>query len=235
MATILVTTSTFPRWADDIGSARFVFDLSLQMAQHHQVIVLAPHAPGAAHHETLNGLDVWRFPYFRPHRLQALCNGSDILPAIRSGLLPKCQVPFLFLNQLFWLNRMVRRFRVDLINSHWMIPQGFTTALLKKRFPGGPGDQDTIWCCCLVHHIYPYFRLSSLGHIPSILPPLHPTILPSLPPPVLHPIPASHRIKHRTYHLEPVFYIGRTAQQLVAQHACGDGRIRITATGKTSN
>ena len=138
MATILVTTSTFPRWADDIGSARFVFDLSLQMAQHHQVIVLAPHAPGAAYHETLNGLDVWRFPYFRPHRLQALCNGGGILPAIRSGLLPKCQVPFLFLNQLFWLNRMVRRFRVDLINSHWMIPQGFTTALLKKRFPGIP-------------------------------------------------------------------------------------------------
>ena len=138
MATILVTTSTFPRWADDTVPARFVFDLSLQMAQHHQVIVLAPHAPGAAHHETLNGLDVWRFPYFRPHRLQALCNGGGILPAIRSGLLPKCQVPFLFLNQLFWLNRMVRRFRVDLINSHWMIPQGFTTALLKKRFPGLP-------------------------------------------------------------------------------------------------
>ena len=89
MATILVTTSTFPRWADDIGSARFVFDLSLQMAQHHQVIVLAPHAPGAAYHETLNGLDVWRFPYFRPHRLQALCNGGGILPAIGPGLQPE--------------------------------------------------------------------------------------------------------------------------------------------------
>ncbi len=55
MATILVTTSTFPRWADDIGSARFVFDLSLQMAQHHQVIVLAPHAPGAAYMKRLMG------------------------------------------------------------------------------------------------------------------------------------------------------------------------------------
>jgi len=138
LATILVTTSTFPRWVDDTVPARFVFDLSLQMAQHHQVIVLVPHTPAAAHHETLNGVDVWRFPYFRPHRLQSLCSGGGILPALRSGLLPKCQIPFLFLNQLFWLNRMVRRFRVDLINSHWMISQGFTTALLKKRFPGIP-------------------------------------------------------------------------------------------------
>ena len=47
MATILVTTSTFPRWADDTVPARFVFDLSLQMAQHRQVIVLVPHAPAA--------------------------------------------------------------------------------------------------------------------------------------------------------------------------------------------
>ena len=138
MAKILVTTSTFPRWADDTEPARFVFDLSRQIAQYHQVIVLAPHAPGAAYHETLEGLDVWRFPYFWPHRLQALCNGGGILPAIRSGLLPKCQVPFLFLNELYWLNHMVRRFRIDLINSHWMIPQGFTTAVLKKRFPDIP-------------------------------------------------------------------------------------------------
>ena len=138
MATVLVTTSTFPRWADDTVPARFVFDLSRQMVQYHQGIVLAPHAPGAAYRETLEGLDVWRFPYFWPHRLQALCNGSGVLPAIRSGLLPKCQVPFLFLNELYWLNHMVRRFRIDLINSHWMIPQGFTTALLKKRFPDIP-------------------------------------------------------------------------------------------------
>lgn len=138
MATVLVATSTFPRWNDDTLTARFVFDLSLQMAEYHRVLILAPHAPGAAYHETMGNLDVWRFPYFRPHRLQALCNGGGILPALRSGLLPKFQAPLLFLNEFYWLNRMVRRHQIDVINSHWMIPQGFTTALLKKFHPDIP-------------------------------------------------------------------------------------------------
>lgn len=138
MPTVLVTTSTFPRWEGDTVPARFVFDLSLQLKRDYHVIVLAPHAPGAAYRETLEDLEVWRFPYFWPHRLEALCNGGGILPALRSGWLPKCQAPFLFMAELYGLIALLRSRKIDLINSHWMIPQGFTVALAKKGFPRIP-------------------------------------------------------------------------------------------------
>ena len=138
MPTVLVATSTFPRWSEDTVPARFVFDLSLQLKRHFHVIVLAPHAPGAAFRETMDGLEIYRFPYFWPHRLQSLCNGGGIMPAFRSGMFPKIQAPFLFLMEWYHLIKILKTQSIDLINSHWMIPQGFSVALAKLFFPRIP-------------------------------------------------------------------------------------------------
>lgn len=138
MQTLLVATSTFPRWAGDTVPARFVFDLSVRLARSYRVVVLAPHAPGAASRESLDGLEVWRFPYFWPRRLEALCNGGGILPALRSGWLPKCQVPSLFMAELYWVVTLLRTRQIDLIHSHWMIPQGLTVALARRVCPAVP-------------------------------------------------------------------------------------------------
>ena len=138
MPTVLVATSTFPRWSKDTVPARFVFDLSLQLKRHFHVIVLAPHAPGAAFRETMDGLEIYRFPYFWPHGLQSLCNGGGIMPALRSGMFPKIQAPFLFLMEWYYLIKILKTRSIDLINSHWMIPQGFSVALAKLFFPRIP-------------------------------------------------------------------------------------------------
>ena len=138
MPTVLVATSTFPRWSGDAVPARFVFDLSLQLKRHFNVIVLAPHAPGAAFRETIEGLEIYRFPYFWPYGLQALCNGGGIMPALRSGMFQKIQAPFLFIMQWYHLIKILKTHSIDLINSHWMIPQGFSVALAKLFFPRIP-------------------------------------------------------------------------------------------------
>ena len=96
MPTVLVATSTFPRWAGDTVPARFVFDLSLQLTRYFHVIVLAPHAPGAVFHETIEGLEIYRFPYFWPYRLQALCNGAVSCRHFDPVCFPKVRRHFCF-------------------------------------------------------------------------------------------------------------------------------------------
>ena len=57
---LLVLTSTFPRWAGD-SEPRFVLDLCRHLAESADVRVLAPHTPGAALDEVLEGERVRRF------------------------------------------------------------------------------------------------------------------------------------------------------------------------------
>ena len=135
MRTLLIISSTFPRWSGDTAPARFVFDLSKHLSEYYKVSVLAPHAPGASRHEVMDGVEVFRFRYFWPTCLQALCNGPGILPTLRTGFIPKLQVPALFGAEFFALRKLLARKRFDAVNSHWMIPQGLTAAMNKKWVP----------------------------------------------------------------------------------------------------
>jgi len=60
---LLVLSSTFPRWKDDIEPP-FVYDLCFHLKKHYDIHVLAPHYPGAALEEQLTGIQVTRFRYF---------------------------------------------------------------------------------------------------------------------------------------------------------------------------
>ena len=72
--------------------------------------------------ETYEGLEVERFSYFWPFRLQRLHGG---LPAaVRGSFLAKLQVPFLLLRMHSRLRTQVRR-GCDLIHAHWAFPSGW--------------------------------------------------------------------------------------------------------------
>ena len=125
---ILLSTSTFPRSADDAQTPRFVFDLGRELTRWFQVFVLAPHAPGSAREETLEGLRIHRFRYALPERYQALAYGSGIVNNLRRNPLNLFQIPSFLYSQRRALDRLVRRHRIGLVNSHWMVPQGWTSA-----------------------------------------------------------------------------------------------------------
>ena len=42
------------------------------------------------------------------------------------------QLPFLFVSEIFNIVRIVRREQIDIVNSHWMVPQGLAVALVKN-------------------------------------------------------------------------------------------------------
>ena len=127
---VLISSSTFPIHRDD-GLPRFVYDLAAALAAHCDVTALVPDAPGARPRELMDGIDVRRFRYFWPRRLQALAYGHGILDNLRASAWAKLQPPGFLASQAAATRSLVKREAIDLVNSHWLVPQGVSSALAR--------------------------------------------------------------------------------------------------------
>lgn len=119
---VLVLTSTFPRWEGD-HEPPFVYELCRRLSRRFEVLVLAPHAAGAARRETMDGVEVVRFPYFFA-RWQTLAYEGGILSKLRQNKWRYLQVPLFFFFQWLALARLLKKKQFDVIHAHWLIPQG---------------------------------------------------------------------------------------------------------------
>ena len=136
MKHVLITASTFPIRPDD-GVPRFVLDLAQALTKRGRVTVLAPDAPGAELRERLGDVDVQRFSYFVPRKLQrlAITNQRSMRDSMRESWLAKLQVPLFMLCQERQLRRLLRREAIDAVNAHWLVPQGLIAARVLKKNP----------------------------------------------------------------------------------------------------
>lgn len=120
---LLVTTSTFPRWLHDTEPS-FVYELCRQLTGSFHITVLAPHAPGARREERLEGIEVIRYRYFFS-RLESLCYEGGILARLRANPLRLLLTPLLLAAQFWALRALLKRQRFDLLHAHWLFPQGW--------------------------------------------------------------------------------------------------------------
>ncbi|VVB89281.1 Trehalose synthase [uncultured archaeon] len=128
---VLVLTTTFPRWKGDSTPA-FVYELSKRLRNEGlEIVVLAPHYEGAKFYEEMEGLKVYRFPYFYPTKYQRLCYGGGILSNLKRSKLTRIQSPLLFLSELYYAIRIINEEKIDIVHSHW-IPNGLVGAFCKK-------------------------------------------------------------------------------------------------------
>ena len=132
MLRALIVTSTFPV-SPEVPVPRFVGDLAAALAESCEVTVLAPDAPGAPRREAVGALDVRRFTYFRPRGLQRLAYGAGMRDNMRRSLLARLQAPLFLLAQVRALARVLKEKDCQVVNSHWMIPQGLSAAFLRRR------------------------------------------------------------------------------------------------------
>ncbi len=134
---LLVTTSSFPRWANDTDP-RFVEELCATLAADFEVTVVAPHCRGAARRETLqygrDEVEVVRYRY-APAILETLTYDGGIAAKIRGNPLRLLLVPLLVAAQFVVLVKHLRTGRFDVLHAHWAIPQGFVAALA-RALPG---------------------------------------------------------------------------------------------------
>ncbi len=130
---LLVLASTYPRWAGD-AEPGFVHELARRLTGRFRVLVLCPHAPGAKRREVMDGVEVIRYRY-APEQLETLVNNGGIVTNLKRARWKFLLVPGFVLGQAWAAWRLLRRERVDVIQAHWLIPQGLIVALL-QRLPG---------------------------------------------------------------------------------------------------
>lgn len=131
---VLVSASTFPVRPGD-GLPRFVYDLCEALADRCEVTALVPDAPGAAARERIGRVDVLRFRYFWPRRLERLAYGGGIGDNLRRSWLARLQPPPFVLCEAAATRAVARARRIDVVNSHWILPQGLASALARGSRP----------------------------------------------------------------------------------------------------
>ncbi|WP_213814362.1 glycosyltransferase [Glaciihabitans sp. dw_435] len=130
---VLVVASTFPSSPTDPVPA-FVKELvvATRLADPAtRISVLAPHDPRSdtqdfTRHEYY---DEYRFRYMWPRRWQVLAGQGGIGPSLRRNRFLYLVVPFFLFFEFFAVLRLNRMLRPDVINAHWIIPQGVVCAL----------------------------------------------------------------------------------------------------------
>lgn len=131
---VLVLTTTFPRWKDDTTPA-FVYELSKRLNDGGmKIVVLAPHHEGAKFYEEMEGMKIYRFPYFYPTKYQKLCYEGGILPNLKRSWLARVQVPLLLLSELIFTYKIFRKEEINIIHSHWIVPSGLIGGICRRIF-----------------------------------------------------------------------------------------------------
>jgi len=134
MKKVLVFATTFPTFLPGDATPGFVYELSHRLAQQGlDITVLTPRVPWAKKYEEKNGLKIHRFPYFFISKLEKVNDGS-IMPNIKKNKLLLFQVPFLLIASLYFLHKHCKKWNIQLIHAHWVIPQTFIAVIYKKVF-----------------------------------------------------------------------------------------------------
>ena len=133
---ILVTTSTFPRWGNDVEPS-FVFELCRRLNENYRIHVLAPHAPGALLEEQFDNIHVTRYRYSF-QTWERLAYQGGILENLKQNPLRFGLIPFFGLFQICAILKLLRRYHFDLMHSHWLIPQGLCATAVRRLVNPAP-------------------------------------------------------------------------------------------------
>jgi len=131
---MLVLTTTFPKSKNDFGTPRFVFDLSKNLSERNiKTIVLTPDRPDCKENIEIITKNYWifRFKYFLKKN-KMLTNGEGIIPNLKKTKRNLILIPFLIIFQLLNTIRIIRKNKIDIITSHWLVPSGFLGAIMQK-------------------------------------------------------------------------------------------------------
>lgn len=109
-----------------------MLDLAEALSAHADVTVLAPHSPGAPRKQTIGRVAVRRFRYFLPTAYESLTYGSGMRDNIDRNWLAKLQVPFFLVAQVIATIWTMSTIRPAVVNAHWLVPQGLTSALAAR-------------------------------------------------------------------------------------------------------
>ena len=129
---ILVTTTSYPRFVNDIeAGGSFIEKLYQNLIDDLDITVLAPYTEGGKTFNLINDLNVYRYKFI-PFNIGKLINNKGLTQTLSSNKWKISLVPFLLISQLISIVRYVKKFKIDIIHANWFIPQGLVSSIYKQ-------------------------------------------------------------------------------------------------------
>lgn len=133
-ARLLFLTQTYPRFPGDT-SGPFIRDLARALVRRgDRVTVLTPHAPGIERRWDDDGVRVSSFRY-APERWELVGYSRSLDADERVKGAAALLAPFYALGAWRAIRRETARRRYDLLQAHWVVPNGIVSSLLARRLP----------------------------------------------------------------------------------------------------
>lgn len=126
---VLVLTSTYPRYQGDTDPA-FIKHLCKRLQRNFELHVVAPHYAGLHKREDEDGITIHRFVY-APEHWETLAYDGGILNRLGEKPLRYLLVPLFILSQFILAEKLCRKYGIDAIHGHWIIPQGLVAVLVR--------------------------------------------------------------------------------------------------------
>jgi glycosyltransferase involved in cell wall biosynthesis len=157
MLSILVASTSFPRWQGDYRGTFIWEGCRALAALGVRVRVVAPHAAGARTREEWNGVEIFRPRYLVPARWELLLETPGGLPVLwKLRRLGRLTVFPLFASHAYAIARLARG--CDLIHAHWTLSAA-AAAL------GGPLHRRPLICTVQGSDVYRAMRMPAAGRI----------------------------------------------------------------------
>lgn len=125
---ICLVTSSYPRFEQD-GNARFIRSIAEAQADlGHEVHVLAPYHSSVRPYES--SVKIHWFRYIAPARWGIMGHAQALENDRRLRAAALWQAPLFGPSLVLSLQRIIRRYKIDLVHAHWVIPSGFLAGLI---------------------------------------------------------------------------------------------------------
>ena len=130
---VCILTHAYPRFPDDT-TAPFIESIAETLQQHDdvEVTVLTPDTPQFNRSEADGTVTLQTYRYFFPRRFQLLGYSNTLVNDCTLKKYVYLLAPFLFLSGIFHLFRLSRKHRFDVIHAHWLLPNGFMSAVVSR-------------------------------------------------------------------------------------------------------
>ena len=131
---LLMITHNYPRFSGDYAGV-FLSLLARKLITFDiEPVVLAPHAPGLAEYEILEGVKVYRFRYNDDVRLETIAYQGNMHKLVLGSVSGIFQFKA-FLNAFRKAAvKIIHDEQIDVIGGHWLIPAGLVMKPLSKKF-----------------------------------------------------------------------------------------------------
>jgi glycosyltransferase involved in cell wall biosynthesis len=124
---VLFLTHAFPRTRDDLAGS-FILRLALALSREQIAVdVVAPHAPGLAVRDTIEGIRVRRFRY-APEAYETLAYAGTMAEQVRTSWSARLALTALVAGAMYDADRARVATGARLVHAHWWFPSGLAAA-----------------------------------------------------------------------------------------------------------